>query len=55
MPGKAHDALTYAQIGLRLGISAGRVRQIEQKALFKLRAALIRLGVKSSLPPGSDS
>ena len=31
---------SYAEIGKRLGISKGRVRQLEQRALRKLRAAL---------------
>jgi RNA polymerase sigma factor (sigma-70 family) len=34
------DAATFEQVGERLGISKQRVRQIEQKALAKLRAVL---------------
>jgi DNA-directed RNA polymerase sigma subunit (sigma70/sigma32) len=43
--------LSHAVIGQRLGISTGRVQQLEQRALRKLRAGLLKLGVKSSLPP----
>ena len=35
----ADDSSTYEQVGQRLGISKERVRQIEQNALAKLRAA----------------
>jgi len=38
----ADDGATLSQIGRRLGISKERVRQIEQNALAKLRAALER-------------
>ena len=37
--------LTYAEIGIRLGLSTGRVQQIEQEALKKLRRAFAKLGV----------
>jgi DNA-directed RNA polymerase sigma subunit (sigma70/sigma32) len=43
--------LSYQQCGKRLGVSPARVRQIEQRALKKLRAGLQKLGVKTSLPP----
>jgi RNA polymerase sigma-32 factor len=36
------DGATLEQIGARLGISKERVRQIEQRAIAKLRAALMR-------------
>ena len=55
MRAENHFGLTYEQCGKRLGISAGRVRQIEQRALRKLRAALQKLGVKTSLPPSDVS
>lgn len=35
-----HHAATYEQVGQRLGLSKQRVRQIEQSALIKLRAAI---------------
>ncbi len=37
--------MSYDEVGERLHISAGRVRQIEQRALAKLRKAFGRLGV----------
>lgn len=37
------DAVTLCELGKRLGISKERVRQIEHRALAKLRAALVRL------------
>ena len=36
------DAVTLCELGKRLGISKERVRQIEHRALAKLRAALVR-------------
>ena len=36
---------SYESIAAQLNISAVRVRQIEQRALKKLRAALIKRGV----------
>ena len=36
--------MSLAQLGKQLGVSAERVRQIEQRALAKLRAALLRCG-----------
>jgi hypothetical protein len=41
------QAMSYAEIGIVFGISAERVRQIEQRALKKLRKALCKQGVKS--------
>lgn len=35
------DGLTHAQIGERLGISGARVRQIETRALEKMRVAFV--------------
>ncbi len=40
--------LSYDQIAKRLGISAMRVRQIEQRALKKLKVGLRKVGVHSS-------
>lgn len=37
--------MSYQDIGARLGISPGRVRQVEQRALAKLRKSFLRLGV----------
>ena len=37
------DAITLCELGKRLGISKERVRQIEHRAVEKLRAALVRL------------
>ena len=42
-----HFGMSYAEVGKCLGISSVRVRQIEQRALKKLRAGLLKLGVKS--------
>jgi hypothetical protein len=45
--------LSYRQCANRLGISPARVRQIEQRALKKLRAGFLKLGVagfKNELP-----
>jgi RNA polymerase primary sigma factor len=40
--GRTHQhAATYEQVGRRLGLSKHRVRQIEQSALIKLRAAIL--------------
>jgi DNA-directed RNA polymerase sigma subunit (sigma70/sigma32) len=43
-----HFGLSYVEVGKRLGISPVRVRQIEQRALAKLRAGLLKVGVKTS-------
>ena len=45
--------MSYDEVGERLQISAGRVRQIEQRALAKLRRAFLRLGIVDFR--GSDS
>ena len=37
--------MTYAEIGIRLGLSTGRVQQIEQEALKKLRRAFAKQGI----------
>jgi len=37
--------MSYSDVGAALGISAGRVRQIEQRALAKLRRAFVRSGI----------
>ena len=37
--------MTYQEIGIRLGLSTGRIQQIEQEALKKLRRALAKQGV----------
>ena len=42
---RLNRSLTYQEIGIRLGLSTGRVQQIEQEALKKLRRALAKLGV----------
>jgi len=41
------QAMSHAEIGIVFGISAERVRQIEQRALKKLRKALEKKGVRS--------
>ena len=41
-----HALRPYDDIARELGISAGRVFQIEQRALKKLRQAFARLGIK---------
>src|SRR5205807_1810603 len=42
--GVESEALSLRQIGRRLGMSAERVRQIEQRALTKLRSAAVHGG-----------
>ena len=37
--------MSYQDVGAALGISAGRVRQIEQRAFAKLRKSFARLGI----------
>ncbi len=39
---------SYAEVGAVLGISPARVRQLEQRALGKLRKRLISLGITSA-------
>jgi len=50
---------TYEEIAAELGISAARVRQIEQAALKKLRRALAQIGVQAddvkAMPPPEDT
>jgi RNA polymerase sigma factor (sigma-70 family) len=41
---ETHDPLTLQQVGRRLGVSAERVRQIENRALAKLRTAALAGG-----------
>ena len=45
--------MSYAEVGASLGISAGRVCQIEKRALAKLRKAFLRLGVVDFRGSGS--
>ncbi len=46
------DGVTLEELGKELGVSKERVRQIEQRALSKLRDALIRrAGTQSALLP----
>jgi DNA-directed RNA polymerase sigma subunit (sigma70/sigma32) len=45
---RERQAMSYAAVGAVLGISAPRVRQLEQRALKKLRRALVKQGVRSS-------
>ena len=45
--------MTYYEIGTQLGISPGRVRQIEQRALLKLKKAFLRIGVVDFRESGS--
>ena len=45
------DAVTLCELGKRLGISKERVRQIEHRALAKLRDALVRLGDAAPASP----
>lgn len=40
------QGMTYAEIASELGVSVERVRQIERRALNKLRAAFEKLGLK---------
>ena len=40
-----HHGMTHAEVSAILGVSAGRVRQIERRALQKLRVALARQGI----------
>jgi RNA polymerase sigma factor (sigma-70 family) len=49
------DPATYEQVGERMGISKQRVRQIEQKALEKLRARLQAPATTTSLPPARET
>jgi DNA-directed RNA polymerase sigma subunit (sigma70/sigma32) len=49
-----HFGLSYAAVGKVLGITATRVRQIELRALKKLRAELVKRGVKTSRVFASD-
>jgi DNA-directed RNA polymerase sigma subunit (sigma70/sigma32) len=37
--------MSYREVGDLLGLSPGRVCQIEQRALAKLRKAFLRLGI----------
>jgi len=48
MPALNHVGLSHAEVGKRLGISAVRVRQIELRALLKLRQRLEQIGVTSA-------
>ena len=42
---------TYRDLGGRLGISGERVKQLEVRALSRLRAKLMRLGIRSAIDP----
>jgi len=42
---KAHTPMTLEEIGAIMGCTRERVRQIETKALRKMRSALIRRGI----------
>jgi DNA-directed RNA polymerase specialized sigma24 family protein len=46
--------LTHAEIAKRLGISPVRVRELERRALVKLRRGLEKLGIKSARPPSPE-
>jgi DNA-directed RNA polymerase sigma subunit (sigma70/sigma32) len=60
MIGNPHG-LTYEEIGARLGVSSGRIRQIEQRAFEKIRRELERRyhvtadDVRDIIPPDSDT
>ena len=43
--GRARKRMTFAQIGSRLGVSHARVRQLQDRALEKLRTALSQAGI----------
>jgi DNA-directed RNA polymerase sigma subunit (sigma70/sigma32) len=45
---RERQAMSYAAVGAVLGITPARVRQLEQRALKKLRRALEKQGVRSS-------
>lgn len=49
-----HALRSYDDIAREFGISRGRVIQIEQRALKKLRKAFVKLGI-FSLKDGRDS
>jgi len=40
--------MSYRQVACKLGISQARVRQLEQRALAKLRRGMAKLGIRSA-------